>query len=133
MKFDDGPIHVRIKLSALWASVMFCYLYGDFFGLFKPGNLSSMTAGRTPLGPTTQTILLGFSILMAIPSVMVFLSLVLKPNLNRWANIVLGLVYTGIMVLSMPGEWTFYLFLGVVEIVLTLLIVWHAWTWPQQT
>jgi len=132
MKLNDTPVHVRLKLSALWASVMFCYIYGDFFGLFKPGKLSSMVAGETPLGPTTQTILLGFSIVMAIPSVMVFLSLVLKPNVNRWTNIVFGLVYSGIMVITMPGAWTFYLFFGFIEIALTVLIVWHAWTWPRQ-
>jgi hypothetical protein len=34
---DDIKVHVKIKISALWASVMFCYIYGDYFGLYKPG------------------------------------------------------------------------------------------------
>ena len=37
---------------------------------------------------------LAAAILMAIPSVMVFLSLAMKANLNRWANIILGLLYS---------------------------------------
>src|SRR5262245_16700713 len=131
MKLDEAPVHVRLKLSGLWASVMFCYVYGDFFGLFRPGKLSSMLAAQTPLGPTTQGILLGFSIVMAIPSLMVFLSLVLRPGVSRWANIVFGVCYTGIMLAAMTGGWSFYVFLGCIEVALTALIVWYAWTWPQ--
>ena len=55
---EDVKVPVRVKLSALWASVMFCYVYGDYFGLYKPGSLQHMLDGRMePLGPTTQGIL----------------------------------------------------------------------------
>src|SRR5437773_7333556 len=110
---DDVKIHVKLKLSALWASVMFCYIYGDYFGLYQPGALRGMLEGRMgPLGPTTQGVLLGTSLMMAIPSVMVFLSLALKPHLNRWLNIILGVIYTAIILITMPGSWAFYIFLG---------------------
>jgi len=68
---------------------------------------------------------------MAIPSVMVFLSLTLKAKANRWANIILGIVYTGVILITllMPGVWAYYLFYGSVEVVLTALIVWYAWKW----
>jgi hypothetical protein len=129
----DMKVHVRIKIAALWASLMFCYIYGDFFGLFTPGKIQSMLAGNFgPLGPTTQGILVAVSILMAIPGVMVFASLVLPPRLCRWANIVLGSAYTAIMLLTMPGAWPFYIVLGVIEVALTAWIVWCAWTWPRQ-
>lgn len=128
---SDATIHVKLKISALWAAVMFCYIYGDIFNLFKPGKLEALIAGRTPIGPTTQGILLGFAIFMSIPSVMVFLTLVLKPAVSRWSNIALGSVFTVIMLMTMPGAWLFYIYLGVVEVVLTGLIVWHAWTWPR--
>lgn len=130
---EDLRVQVRLKLSALWASLMLCYIYGDYFGLYKPGKLQDMLQGQMgPLGPTTQGVLLGTAILMAIPAVMVFLSLVLTPGVNRWVNIVLGLVYTLIMLITMPGAWAFYIFLGIVEVVLSLLIVWNAWKWPKQ-
>ena len=129
---DDIKVHVKIKLSALWASVMFCYIYADYFGLWKPGTLQEMLSGKMgPLGPTTQRILLGTSIMMAIPSVMVFLSLVLTPRLSRWLNVIFGVIYTLIILLTIPGEWVFYVFFAVVEMVLTLFIVWYAWTWPK--
>ncbi|MFC5741815.1 DUF6326 family protein [Dyella tabacisoli] len=130
---EDVKISVKLKLSALWASLMFCYIYGDYFGLFQPGNLQSMLQGQMgPLGPTTQGVLLGTAAFMAVPSVMIFLSLVLKPTVNRVANIVLGAIYTIIMLVSMPGAWVFYIFFGVIEMALTLLIVWYALKWPRQ-
>jgi hypothetical protein len=130
---DDIRIHVKMKLSALWTSVMLCYIYGDYFELYKPGKLQGMLDGQMgPLGQVTQGVLLGTSILMAIPGVMVFLSLALKPALNRWLNIIFGVIYTVIMLITMPGAWTFYIFLGVVEVVLTALIVWNAWNWPSR-
>ncbi len=130
---DDFKIHVKMKISALWISVMLCYIYGDYFGLHVPGALQGMLEGKMgPLGQTTQGVLLGTSVLMAIPSVMVFLSLALKPNLNRWVNMILGVIYTVIILITMPGAWVFYIFLGSIEAVLTALIVWYAWRWPKQ-
>ncbi len=129
---EDYKINIKLKLSALWASVMFLYLYGDYFSLYKTGTLEHMLAGQIgPLGQVTQGILLGTSILMAIPALMVFLSLILKPVVNRWSNTVLGIIYTIIMLVTMLGEWYYYIFLGVLEVTLTSLIVWYAWTWPK--
>lgn len=131
-KLSDVAIHVKLKISTLWAAVMFCYIYGDIFNLFKPGKLEAMLAGRTPIGPTSQGVLLGFAIFMSIPSVMVFLTPALKPAVSRWSNIALGSVYTVIVLITMSGAWLFYIYLGVVEVMLTGLIVWHAWTWPRR-
>jgi hypothetical protein len=126
----DPP--VQLKLSALWASVMLCYIYGDYFGLFVPGTLQAMFDGQMgSLGPTTQGVLLGTSALITFPALMVALSLLLPPAVNRWLNIVLGLAYTAIVVFFMAGGWWFYDALAIVEIILQLLVVWHAWKWPK--
>jgi len=83
--------------------------------------------------PVTQASVLVASILMIIPAVMVFLSLTLKPKVNRWANITFGVLYTFVNISNLIGEtWAYYIFFGIVEIVLTLLIVWYAWKWPKQ-
>lgn len=122
-----------LRLAALWAATMFCYVYGDFFGLFTPGRVTEMNDGvMGPLGQATPAILVAVSALMAVPSVMVFLSLILPPGVCRWLNIVLGLAYSGVMLLTMPGAPPFYLFLGVIEVALTLGIVFTAWTWPRE-
>lgn len=112
---------------------MFCYIYGDYFELYQPGKLQQMLSGRTALGPVTQGALLGMASVMAIPSLMVFLSLILPSTASRWLNIVLGVVYTVIMVLAVQGGWHFYVLFGLIEIALTLTIAWYAWTWPKQS
>lgn len=128
----DPPVSVRSKLAALWGAVTLCYLYGDYFGLHKPGTLQSMLDGRMgPLGPTTQGVLVATSLLMAVPCLMVFLSLVLPPRACRLANLLLGGLYTAVMLVSMPGAWWFYLLLGVIECALTLTIAVYAWRWPR--
>ncbi|MGY3039152.1 hypothetical protein ACVWWQ_000739 [Rhodanobacter sp. TND4EL1] len=134
MKTDvlhDIKVHVRFKLSALWAALMFCYIYGDYFGLYVPGQLQGMLDGAGPIGPVSEASLVATALLLAVPGVMVFLSLVLSPRFCRWLNIVLGVFYTVIMLLTMPGAWWFYLMLGVIEVALSLLIVVYAWRWPR--
>ena len=130
---DDTPVPVRMKLSALWASAMLSYIYCDYFELYVPGKLQSMLDGRIePLGAVTETVLLGTAVLMAIPSLMVFLSITLPPTLSRLANIVFGIVYSIMMLLIvLSPAWMFYRSFAALEVGLTLLVVWYAWAWPR--
>jgi hypothetical protein len=133
LAFEDIKVHVRFKLFALWCSVMFFYIYGDYFELYQPGKLQDMISGRMPFGAISQGALLGMAAILIIPSLMPFLSLVLPPGVNRWLNIVFGAVYSVIMILAIQGGWHFYVLFGLIEIALTALIVWYAWTWPRAT
>lgn len=132
---EDFKINVKLKLSALWIAVMFCYIYGDFFTLFVPGRIENLMHGNSGVGMTTPSKILLFAIMMSLPPMMIFLSLVLKPAINRWANLIAGLFFTAIMILVVStsiGQWMlFYTYLGTVEIILTLLILVHAWRWPK--
>ena len=129
---EDVRINVKMKLAALWIAMMLLYIYADILSLFRPGQIEEMIKGLMGPFPVTQVSLLVASILMIIPAVMVFLSLTLKPKVDRWANITLGVLYTFVNVGNLIGEtWTYYLFFGIVEIVLTLLIVWYAWRWTN--
>jgi len=127
---SDTQVPVRLKLSALWVSLMFCYVYGDLFGFFEQQTITEIASGKAGM-IGTQGGLLAAAISVAIPSLMVILTLVLKPGASRWSNIVLGAVYTVIIIITMPGAWRFYVFLGVIEAVLSVSIVWYAWTWPR--
>jgi len=130
--FEDIKVHVRFKLFALWSSVMFFYIYGDYFELYRTGKLQEMIAGRMPLGGISQGVLLAMASVMIIPSLMPFLSLALPAGVNRWLNIVFGTLYSVIMILAIRGGWHFYILFGLIEVTLTTLIVWSAWTWPKQ-
>jgi len=129
-EIDDMKINVKIKLSALWIAMMLLYIYADILSLFRPGQVEEMLEGRMGPFPVTQGSLFVASTLMIIPAAMVFLSLTLKPKVNRWANIIFGVLYTFVNISNLIGEtWAYYIFFGIVEIVLTLLIAWHAWKW----
>jgi hypothetical protein len=91
---QDFKINVRVKLSALWVSLMFCYIYGDFFSLFVPGRIQGLMNGQSGAGPTTPFVLLAYAVLLSMPPLMIFLSLVLKPKVNRLINIVIGIFFT---------------------------------------
>lgn len=130
----DTKIDVKIKLAALWTAVTLCYLYGDYFELYVPEKVSGLVSGENLLD--TPTKLLSASVLLAIPAVMVFLSVFLQPGVNRWLNILTGLFFTAIMVsiavTSLMPWRAFYVFLAVVESIITAIIVWTAWHWPRQ-
>ena len=131
-EMEDMKINVKMKLAALWVAMMLLYIYADILSLFRPGQIEEMIKGLMGPFPVTQASLIVASILMIIPAVMVFLSLTLKPTVNRWANITLGVLYTVVNISNLIGEtWAYYLFFGIIEIVLTLLIVWYAWRWAN--
>ncbi|MBE2197429.1 MAG: hypothetical protein IAE79_02390 [Anaerolinea sp.] len=130
---QDAPINVKLRLSALWVAMMLLYIYADILSLFRPGQVQEIIAGRMGPFAATQVSLLTATILMTIPAVMVFLSLILKPKAGRQANIIFGVLYTLVNISNLIGEsWAYYLFFGAVEIVLTLMIIWYAWRWPKQ-
>jgi hypothetical protein len=67
---------------------------------------------------------------------MVALTVLLKPVASRWLNVVMGSALTALILFTMIDAWKFgyyfYIYLGVVEVVLTSLVVWYALTWPRQ-
>lgn len=132
-ELQDVKIHVKFKLSALWASVTFCYIYGDYFELYVPKKVEGLLNGNSMLDNPTKLFIAAF--LLLIPSLMICLSIILKPSINRILNIFFGLFFTlfvGLVGISSLSDWrTFYVFYSGVEIVLTLMIVWFAWHWER--
>lgn len=132
-KLEDVQINIKIKLSALWASVTLCYLYGDYFELYVPKKTAGLISGDNLLDSPTKLFLA--ALLLATPAVMVFLSIILKAPINKWLNICVGLFFTAIMILiaftSLTPWRAFYVFLAIVESGLTSLIIYYAWNWTK--
>lgn len=130
----DYEVNPKITLAGLWTSVMFCYVYGDYFELYTPQKLQSLLHNTSTLNSPTNLLLA--SILMAIPALMIIFPLILKPKINRILNIVFGIVFTLIMVLIAIDSWLtpwqeFYFLYAVIESILTSIIVWRAIQWPR--
>ncbi|MBK0383142.1 hypothetical protein I5M32_09245 [Pedobacter sp. SD-b] len=130
---EDFKINIRIKLSALWTAVMFCYIYGDYFELYVPNKVHSFLNGQNMLDTPIKLFIATF--LLTIPALMIFLSLMLSPKLTKWSNIGIGTIFTFLTLLagiSSISEWRiFYLFLSVLESIITIIIIWQAWNWKK--
>jgi len=130
----DFDINIKIKLAALWTSATFCYLYGDYFELYTPEKVNSLISGENVLN-SPMTLFIA-SLIMVIPPLMIILSLILKPIPNRWLNIIFGSIFTIMMMLiafgSLTPWYSFYVFLAIIESILTAAIVWNAYKWPKE-
>ncbi len=132
---QNFDVNLKIKLAGLWTAVTFCYLYGDYFELYTPEKVESLISGDNVLGSPFSLFMA--SLILAIPPLMIALSLVLKPMINKWCNIVFGLFFTIMMVLigigSITPWYSFYVLYAAIEAVLTSIIVWQAIKWPRET
>ena len=76
--YEDFKINVKLKISALWVAIMFCYVYGDYIQIYVPGILAKAMLVKA----TTEIQIEFFAVafLMVIPSVTIFFTLVLQPK-----------------------------------------------------
>ena len=131
--FQDFQINVKFKISALWVAVMFCYVYGDYIQLHVPGILTQTWVDNvTPENTNAQLEFFAIALLMAIPSVMIFFTLTLKPIVNRWLNIIFPMCYIALLIsVNLEETWAYYLFFTAVEIIISIAIILYAWKWPK--
>jgi hypothetical protein len=73
----------KIILSVTWIVVMMIYFLGDILRIIS-GDVVRGMAGRN----LTQWVYLAMAVLMLIPILMVFLTLVLPQPASRWTNII---------------------------------------------
>ncbi|MFO7656515.1 MAG: DUF6326 family protein [Bacteroidales bacterium] len=131
---SNTEINVKIKLSALWITIMFLFVYADLKAIYQTGTVGAIIKGEIIGLKIDQIFLLSSAILMSIPAIMIFLSLILKPKINRTINIIFAtlfiIVNTGTY--FTPGKlWYYYIYFTTIEYVISILIIWTAWKWPK--
>ncbi|SER61553.1 hypothetical protein SAMN05216199_0684 [Pedococcus cremeus] len=129
--YRDSWINPRLKISALWVSMLFVFVYVDLFGLYRADVRADLEAGKISAFSIGQGYLLGVIVYVALPSLMVFLSLVLPVKITRTANIVLAVLYAVTVAGSAIGEWSYYILGSAIEVALLAGIAYYAWTWPK--
>jgi hypothetical protein len=133
-QYQDTRIDVKLVLSALWIAILIVFAYVDIFGFFRADILDAALDGKVAtMGVAIDQAFLVFTTAyVLIPTLMVVLSLVLRPRVNRIVNIVVALIYAvSIVGLSVGETWGYYLLGSAVEVVLLVAIVRTAWTWPR--
>lgn len=132
---ESRTLPVQARLAAAWASFMFLYMYVDYYHLYKPGTIDHLRAGvvfEFGISPALLTVFLG---VIAIPSLMVMLSMTLPARVNRGANLAVASLYIPVTVFNAVGEsWEWAPFYGLsigLELLLLAFILRSAWTWPR--
>jgi len=121
----------------LWLIFEGASLAGAILGIFEPDLLQQfLTTGEIEGMKIGPELLLILAIALLVPLVMAFLSLTLKNATNRWANIIVGIVYTGLGLtdlptyLAKPSAHAILMWLS--GLAATALIVWYAWKSKQK-
>ncbi|APV43617.1 hypothetical protein Dform_00254 [Dehalogenimonas formicexedens] len=117
----------KIILSVIWGVVTLIFLYGDVIRICS-GDFTRMT-GTTNFG---QSVWLGIAVLMLIPILMIFFTLVLPQPVSRWANIIAAGFFFVFNLVGLPSYPSLYdKFLLAVSMVFNLVTIRYAWNWSS--
>lgn len=117
---------IRLKLSLLWIFLLLNMAYADILSLMDATSpIRNIMAGA----PTLSGGLLAGAFVMETSIIMILLSQVLKRNVNRWVNIIIGIF--NILPIVTGGHGLYYMFFASMEVASIFLIIWFAWKWPK--
>ena len=124
-------LDTKALLSTLWLLVYLNILTADILSLNIPGSDELLKATSVSTGTQIPQLMLFGAVTNELSIVMILLSRALKYRVNRWVNIVMGIVtITYVWVLGSP--YPHYIFIATVETICVLLIIWSAWKWTEQ-
>lgn len=119
-------------LSLLWIYLTVNYIYCDVFILHDADYLKAFLSGAVGNMKITDEFLLMFSFIMQVPMIMIVLSGTLTFKLNRYFNIVAGIITTSVQTATVSmGGAIYFMFFSTFEILTGLLIIYLAFTWEQ--
>ena len=122
----------KIRISVLWIFMAVAMSAHSVLSFMEPGAIAEIEEMQLGAG-----MLLFMAIFWWVPLVMAVLSLTLKDSANRWANFVLGIVFTILNIVHLITEQlaqpsAHHILIIGSTIVVTGLIAWLAWRWPKQ-
>jgi hypothetical protein len=121
-------IDTKVLLSTLWIVVMINMLKADILSLFIPGMTDELADFSASTGASIPQLMLIGAVTGNLGIAMIILSRVLKHGINRWVNIVVGIV-TIAYIWGGMASYPHYLFIATVETLCLLLIIGFAWKW----
>lgn len=130
---ENKSVNIKIKLAGLWLTIFLLFIYGDLLPMWIPGHLKELLNGDVGAGPAMQ--LLGIAIYITVYALMPLLNLILTAKVSRIVNIVASVLLIAFWIFilinfSFSQMWHFYIYLAVVEMVISLIIIYVSWNWP---
>jgi hypothetical protein len=116
---------VKIIVSFMWVATMLVYLLGDiiriFAGDFKPGEMDGK--------PVSQKMWLVTVLIMVMPIIMIFLTLILENPINKGVNIIVAIFFLLFNLAGIRGYKTYDKVLLIISFGFNFLVVLYAWNW----
>jgi len=129
---------LKIKLAVLWLFVAVSMSTASVIFFMVPGVIEEIMEGEIVGMQIGHELLLMMAITYFwVPLVMAVLSLTLKDKANRWANIILGIFYTGFILIELISNiitvaYPYVMLMDTSAVVVAALIAWYAYKWPKQ-
>jgi len=121
-------LDTKVLLSTLWVVVMINMLKADILSLNIPGAAEEVAKTSVSTGASIPQLMLIGAVMGNLAIAMIILSRVLKYGINRWVNIVVGIV-TIAYIWGGMSSYPHYIFIATIETICLLLIIWFAWKW----
>jgi hypothetical protein len=121
----------KVRISVLWLFMAVAMSAHSVLAFMDPAAMEELGEMQMSAG-----MFVFMALFWLIPLIMAFLSLILKDSANRWANIVLGIVFTLLNIWHLTEHLAppvvHQILIVASTVVVTALIVWYAWRWPKQ-
>ena len=118
-------LDVQIRLAGLWVAVMLTYLLCDVLRIYA-GDFKAGQVGGVEIGPAMWLVV---ALVMAVPIVMLVLSLLIGQPAVRWVHVLaaVGLfLFNAVGLPTYPGLYDKVLIvLGLALNVLTIVVAWR--------
>lgn len=135
--YVDTKLNIKTKLALSWVALMFLYIYNDILSFFQPGHVAELAEGTLGGLEFTQPFLLAAALLMALPSLIILLTVSLKAGAVRLINIIFGffhiLVLIGTQFAGETDTWLFWRANEIGELLILIFIIRMAWKWPVES
>jgi len=126
----------KARISALWVFMAVATSAHNVLFFREPGAVEQIMSGELEGVAMGPMMLLFMALFWWVPLVMAFLSVALKDSANRRTNIILGIIFTalniGHLIEHILNPSAHQLLIIGSTVVVTALIVWHAFKWPKQ-
>jgi hypothetical protein len=132
----------KTRIAVLWVLMAVCISAHSILVGVDPAAMKRMAEEAAVAGPGMWVFL---ALFWLVPLWMAFVTMTVKSSCNRWANFVLGIIFTVLNIfhffecgvpLMKTGPLTeptaHHILLVGSTVVATALIAWYAWKWPKQ-
>jgi hypothetical protein len=121
---------LKVRILSLWLFVAVSMSAHGVLYVMEPGTTDELMSGEMALGPGMLFFMALFS---WVPLVMAFFSVTLRDNVNRRANMVLGVVFVVLNAMHLAEHFAqpsaHQILLIGSTVVAPALIFWYAWKW----